>query len=53
MWVDDADALAAEFRSKNARLAREPCDQPYLCRDFEVDDCNGYRLCFGHDTSRT
>lgn len=20
-----------------------------LCRDFEVEDCNGYRLCFGKD----
>ncbi len=33
-----------------ARIAREPCDQHYGCRDFDVLDSSGYRLCFGHDT---
>ena len=47
VWVDDADALCAEFKSKGVEIAREVCDQPYNCRDFEVVDCNGYRLCFG------
>jgi predicted enzyme related to lactoylglutathione lyase len=51
VWVDDADALATEFRSRRALIVREPCDQPYGCRDFEVEDCNGFRLCFGHDTT--
>ncbi|HYX81294.1 MAG TPA: hypothetical protein VE714_02805 [Gemmatimonadales bacterium] len=23
-------------------------DQPYGCRDFEIEGYNGYRLCFGH-----
>jgi uncharacterized glyoxalase superfamily protein PhnB len=50
VWVDDADALYAEFNSKGVTIAREICDQPYGCRDFDVEDCNGYRLCFGHDT---
>ncbi len=49
VWVDDADALLAEFRSKGVTIARDVCDQPYGCRDFEIDDHNGYRLCFGHD----
>jgi predicted enzyme related to lactoylglutathione lyase len=50
VWVDDADALYAEFKSRGVRIAREICDQPYGCRDFDVEDCNGYRLGFGHDT---
>ena len=50
VWVDDADALYAEFKSRGVRIAREICDQPYGCRDFDVEDCNRYRLCFGHDT---
>jgi uncharacterized glyoxalase superfamily protein PhnB len=50
VWVDDADALIAEFRSKGVTIARDICDQPYGCRDFDVEDLNGYRLCFGHDT---
>jgi predicted enzyme related to lactoylglutathione lyase len=50
IWVDDADALFAEFKSKGVTIARAICDQEYGCRDFEVEDCNGYRLCFGHTT---
>jgi predicted enzyme related to lactoylglutathione lyase len=50
VWVDDADALLAEFRSRGVTIARDICDQPYRCRDFDVEDCNGFRLCFGHDT---
>ncbi len=49
VWVDDADALRDELTSRGAALVRDVCDQPYGCRDFEVDDCSGYRLCFGQD----
>ena len=49
VWIDDADALHAEFTSKGVRITRDLCDQPYGCRDFDVEDCNGYRLCFGQD----
>jgi predicted enzyme related to lactoylglutathione lyase len=49
IWVDDADSLLAEFTTKGATIARGICDQPYGCRDFDVEDCNGYRLCFGQD----
>lgn len=52
IWVDDADALVAEFKSKGVTIARDICDQPYGCRDFDIEDCNGYRLCFGHDTEK-
>ena len=50
IWVDDADALYAEFKSKGVNIARNICDQVYGCRDFDVEDCNGYRLCFGQPT---
>ena len=49
IWIDDADGLYAEYRARGVTISREVCDQPYGCRDFEVDDCNGYRLCFGQD----
>src|SRR5258708_1403488 len=42
VWVADADALHAEFLAKGATIARELCDQPYWCRDFDVLDCTGY-----------
>jgi predicted enzyme related to lactoylglutathione lyase len=50
VWVDDADSLCAEFKARGVKIARDICNQPYGCRDFDVEDCNGYRLCFGHDT---
>ena len=50
IWVENADALAAEFAAKGVKITRGICDQPYGCRDFDVEDCNGYRLCFGHST---
>ena len=49
IWVDDADALYSEFKSRSVRIARNICDQVYGCRDFDVEDCNGYRLCFGQN----
>lgn len=49
VWVEDADALYAEFTASGVKIARPICDQPYGCRDFDIEDCNGYRLCFGHD----
>jgi predicted enzyme related to lactoylglutathione lyase len=49
IWIENADALNAEFKSKGVTIARDICDQPYGCRDFDVEDCNGYRLCFGQN----
>jgi predicted enzyme related to lactoylglutathione lyase len=49
VWVDDADKLCAEFKAKGVKTARDICDHPHGCRDFEIEDCSGYRLCFGHD----
>ncbi len=49
IWVENADALNLEFKSQGVTITRDICDQPYGCRDFDVEDCNGYRLCFGHN----
>jgi predicted enzyme related to lactoylglutathione lyase len=49
VWIDNADALYDEFKAKGVTIAREICNQGYRCRDFDVEDCNGYRLCFGQD----
>lgn len=50
VWVDNADTLCGEFKANGVKIARDICDQPYGNRDFDIEDCNGYRLCFGHDT---
>ena len=52
VWVDDADALYAEYKAKGVRITRDICDQPYNCRDFDVEDLNGYIICFGHDLAK-
>ena len=50
--VDDVVATANYYRDTLGFAyegSRDICDQPYGCRDFDVEDCNGYRLCFGHN----
>jgi predicted enzyme related to lactoylglutathione lyase len=49
IWIENADALNAEFKSRGVKIVRDISDRLYGCRDFEVEDCNGYRLCFGQD----
>lgn len=48
VWVDDADAVRAEFQSRGLVVVRDIGDRMYGCRDFEIEDRDGYRLCFGH-----
>ena len=38
----------ASGSSQGVTITRELSDRPYGCRDFDVEDCNGYRLCVGH-----
>lgn len=45
--VHGVDALYAEFRTRNVRVDREPSDQPYRMRDFDLFDPEGNRICFG------
>lgn len=49
--VSDALALLEEFRAKGAKIVRGPEDAIYDMREFEVEDINGYALCFAQDIS--
>lgn len=49
VWVENADLLCSEFKANGVKIVRDICDQPYGNRDFDIEDCNGYRLCFGHN----
>jgi len=49
VYVRDIDALYTEFRASGAKLLCEPSDQPHDCREFELEDLNGYVICFGQD----
>ena len=49
LWMANADALYTEFQRKAVNIVRPICNQEYGCRDFDILDCNGYRLCFGQN----
>jgi predicted enzyme related to lactoylglutathione lyase len=46
-WVNDADALCREFQDRGATIDYGPCDQPYGCREFGIQDLDGYDIGFG------
>lgn len=46
-WVDDADALYAEMKSKGAKMDYGPCTQPYGVREFGIRDPDGHDISFG------
>lgn len=50
--VTAGDPLYREFKAKGAKIIREPEVTFYQMKEFEVEDCNGYVLCFGQDVGR-
>ena len=50
VFVDDVDALYDELKSRGARTLNEPKDYPYGMRDFDVEDLDGNRFCFGMES---
>jgi uncharacterized glyoxalase superfamily protein PhnB len=51
-YVTDADALYEEFLRTGAKIDYPLCDQPYGCREFGVQDIDGYDIGFGQDMAR-
>jgi catechol 2,3-dioxygenase-like lactoylglutathione lyase family enzyme len=52
VWVDDFDAIRGELAARGARVVAESPATSYGTREIEVEDGNGYRLCFAQDTSQ-
>ena len=50
VFVTDVDALYQELKSRGARILNEPKDYPYGMRDFDVNDLDGNKLCFGMES---
>jgi len=46
-YVRDVDSLYSEFTERGANTLGEPELMPHACREFRVQDINGYVLCFG------
>lgn len=47
LFVEDADALHAEFAARNVEFTRELGNTPWNSREFVVKDCDGRLLAFG------
>ena len=47
LFVEDADALYAEYSAKGVEFTREPANMPWNSREFVVKDCDGRLLAFG------
>jgi len=49
LWVDDVDALHAEFQRSGAAIVTGPQLRIYGMKELEVRDLDGYVICFGED----
>lgn len=47
VFVTEVDTLYEELKARGARTLNEPKDYPYGMRDFDIEDLDGNRLCFG------
>ena len=49
LFIEDADALYAEYVARGVEFTRTLCDTPWNSREFVVKDCDGRLLAFGAD----
>ena len=49
--VRGIEALYEEFESRGARIIRPLELRPWACKDFYVEDTDGYILCFSEETA--
>jgi uncharacterized glyoxalase superfamily protein PhnB len=49
LFIEDADALFAEYSARNVEFTRNLGDTPWHSRELVVKDCDGRLLAFGSD----
>ena len=47
VFVEDADALYAEYAQRGVEFVRGPANMPWHSREFAIKDCDGRLLVFG------
>ena len=47
IFIEDADALYAEYAARGVEFTRAPANMPWRSREFVVKDCDGRLLAFG------
>jgi catechol 2,3-dioxygenase-like lactoylglutathione lyase family enzyme len=52
-WVDDVDALFAEFKNQGAKIDYGLSDKPYEVREFGIQDLDGYDIGFGQPKAKS
>ncbi len=48
VWVENADDLYNEFKKNGVSIIKDIQNTEYGNRDFEIEDLDGYIICFGH-----
>ena len=49
VYVDDVDAVLAEFNERGTEIVRGPEETVYDCREIDVVDPDGHIVCFAQD----
>jgi hypothetical protein len=49
--VVGVEALYGEFRSLSAKIVKPLTERPWNCKDFYVEDTDGYILCFSEQNN--
>jgi uncharacterized glyoxalase superfamily protein PhnB len=49
LFIDDADALHAEYAARGVEFTRSLGNTPWHSREFVLKDCDGRLLAFGSD----
>jgi uncharacterized glyoxalase superfamily protein PhnB len=47
LFIEDADALYAEYAARGVEFTRAPANMPWRSREFVVKDCDGRLLAVG------
>ena len=47
IFTENIDPLFEEYRSKGVKITRELESQGHGMREFEIEDCNGFKFRFG------
>ncbi|HEX6803883.1 MAG TPA: bleomycin resistance family protein [Terriglobales bacterium] len=51
IFVEDVDALYADYRQRGAKVVQPPTNMPWETREMNVEDPDGHRLRFGGDAT--
>jgi predicted enzyme related to lactoylglutathione lyase len=49
LYIEDIDAFTDQVLGRGVRVLRGPEDSFYHCREVEISDPNGNRICFAQD----